>query len=280
MENKYPRLISWNYWDGTSLFSRKNNVEELTEYYILDKDGEKEIEDGTLTHAGGPFRSVCRTHFKKVVRTGYTRNSKKHKDIYYSMKEKYSELENRLKVFEGILKDCGSYVYINLPWLSGWRGSDFYSEYKDVFLDDSSTCYIKKEYWTVELINELIHYKPRNFEGGVITDYQEKYIPQFLLSLKIKFPELYAQVDRKTDKDTRELLLGKFIPVTKLNVGTVGVVKGGFCLPDTWYYDGEYLNGTKQEYGLTVEMRIKATDEVFVKVVDVSTVPLDLVSEQ
>ena len=67
MENKYPRLISWNYWDGTSLFSRKNNVEELTEYYILDKDGEKEIEDGTLTHAGGQFRSVCRTHFKKVV---------------------------------------------------------------------------------------------------------------------------------------------------------------------------------------------------------------------
>ena len=35
------------------------------------------------------------------------------------MKEKYPELENRLKVFEGILKDCGSYVYINLPWLSG-----------------------------------------------------------------------------------------------------------------------------------------------------------------
>lgn len=81
MENKYPRLISWSYWDGTSLFSRKKEVEELTEYYILDEDGEKEIEDGTLTDAGGPFRSVNRTHFKKVVRTGYTRNSKKHKDI-------------------------------------------------------------------------------------------------------------------------------------------------------------------------------------------------------
>lgn len=279
MENKYPRLISWNYWDGTSLFSRKNNVEELTEYYILDKDGEKEIEDGTLTHAGGPFRSVCRTHFKKVVRTGYTRNSKKHKDIYYSMKEKYPELENRLKVFEGILKDCGSYVYINLPWLSGWRGSDFYSGHKDVFLDSSSTYYIKKEYWTVELINELIHYKPRNFEGGVIADYQEKYIPQFLLSLKIKFPELYEKVDRKTDKDIRELYLGKFVPVTKLNVGTVGVVKGGWGLPDTWYYDGEYLNGTKKDGNLLVEMRIKATDDVLVKVVDVETVPLDLVSE-
>lgn len=90
---------------------------------------------------------------------------------------------------------------------------------------------------------------------------------------------MYKNVDRKTDKDTRELLLGKFVPVTKLNVGTVGVVKGGFCLPDTWYYDGEYINGTKQEYGLTVEYRIKATDEVLVKVVDVSTVPFDLVNE-
>lgn len=195
------------------------------------------------------------------------------------MKDKYPELENKLKFFEGILKDCGSYVYINLPWLSGWHGYDFYSKHEDVFLENNS-CYIKKECWTVELVNELIHYKPRNFEGEVIVDYQEKYIPQFLLSLKIKFPELYAQVDRKTDKDTRELLLGKFVPVTKLNIGTVGPVRGGFCLPDTWYYDGEYLNGTTQEYGLTVEMRIKATDEVFVKVVDVSTVPFDLVSEQ
>lgn len=279
MENKYPRLISWNYWDGTSLFSRKNSVEELTEYYILDKDGEKEIEDGTLTHAGGPFRSVRKTHFKKVVRTGYTRNSRKHKDIYFSMKDKYPELENKLKVFDGILKDCGSYVYINLPWLYSWYGYDFYSNHKDVFLENNS-CYIKKECWTVELINELIHYKPRNFEGEVIADYQEKYIPQFLLSLKIKFPELYEKVDRKTDKDTRELLLGKYVPVTKLNIGTVGAVKGGFCLPDTWYYDGECLNGTNQVGNLVIEMKIKASDEVLVKVVDVTTVPFDLVNEQ
>ena len=100
------------------------------------------------------------------------------------------------------------------------------------------------------------------------------------MSLKIKFPELYENVDGKTDKDARELLLGKFVPVTKLNVGTVGVVRGGFCLPDTWHYDGEYLNGTKQDDGLTVEYRIKATDEVLVKIIDVSTVPFDLVSEQ
>ena len=278
MENKYPRLISWSYCDGTSLFSRKNSAEEITEYYILDEDGEKEIEDGTLTDAGGPFRSVNRTHFDKVVRTSYTRNSKKHKDIYFALKDKYPELENKLKFFEGILKDCGSYVYINLPWLNGWQVDDFYSKHEEVFLNNS-THYIKKEYWTVELINGLIHYKPCSFEGCVIESYQEKYIPQFLLSLKLKFPELYAQVDRKTDKDTRDLFLGKFVPVTKLNVGTVGAVKGGFCLPDTWYYDGEYLNGTKQDDGLTVEMRIKATDDVFVKVTDVSTVPFDLVNE-
>lgn len=278
MENKYPRLISWSYWDGTSFFSRKNNAEELTEYYILDEDGEKEIEDGTITRTDNPYNHFCRTHFKKVVRTGYTRNSKKHKDIYFAMKNKYPELENRLKVFEGILKDCGSYVYMNLPWLYTDWGYDFYSKHEDVFLEND-TAYIKKECWSVELINEIVKYKPRNFEGGIIADYQEKYIPLFLLELKIKFPELYKNVDRKTDKDIRELLLGKFVPVTKLNVGTVGVVKGGFCLPDTWYYDGEYLNGTKQDDGLTVEYRIKAADKVLVKVVDVATVPLELVSE-
>lgn len=278
MENRYPRLISWSYWDGTSFFSRKINAKEITEYYILDEAGEKEIEDGTITRTDDPYNHFCRTPFKRVIRTGYTRNSKKHKDIYFAMKNKYPELENKLKVFEGILKDCGSYVYIGLPWLSGWHGYDFYSKHEDVFLENNS-CYIKKECWTVELINELIHYKPRNFGGGVITDYQEKYIPLFLLELKIKFPELYEEIDRKTDKDIRELCLGKYVPVTKLNVGTVGVVKDGFCLPDTWYYDGEYLNGTKQDGQLTIEMRIKATDEVLVNVIAVSTVPFDLVSE-
>lgn len=279
MENKHPRLISWSYWDGISLFSRKKSAEELTEYYILDEGGEKEIEDGTITTAGYPFRSVCKTHFKKVVRTGYTRNSRKHKDIYFAMQDKHPELENKLKFFDGILKDCGSYVYLALPWLYSSWGYDFYSEHEDVFLDKCSTYYIKKEYWTVDLINELIHYKPRNFEGGIIADYQEKYIPQFLLSLKIKFPELYEKIDRKTDKDTREIFLSKYVPVTKLLKGTVGSVQYGFDLPDSWYYDGEYLNGTKQEGNLSVEMRIKTTDDVLVKVVDVETVPLSLVSE-
>lgn len=40
-------------------------------------------------------------------------------------------------------------------------------------------------------------------------------------SLKIKFPELYEKIDGKTDNDAIDILLGKFVPVTKLNVGTV-----------------------------------------------------------
>lgn len=279
MGNKYPRLISWNYWDGVSLFTNKKVQEELTEYYILDEEGEKEIEDGTLTNLNEPGKHICTTHFKKVVRLGYTKNSKKHRNIYVDMQNKYPELYRKLKPFDGILKDCGSYVYIGLPWLDTFFGYGFYPSHVDVFLDKNIS-YIKKECWTVDLINELVKYKPYSIFGNPIKEYQEKYIPTFLLTLKITFPDLYDKIEKKTDKDARELLLGKFVPVTKLNAGIVGVVKGGFCLPDTWYYDGEYLNGTKQDDGLTVEYRINATDEVLVKIIDVSTVPFDLVSEQ
>ena len=62
----YPRLISWEYWDGTSIFTHKKEKEELTEYYILDAEGEKEIEDGTLTNLHEPFKRFCNQHFKKL----------------------------------------------------------------------------------------------------------------------------------------------------------------------------------------------------------------------
>lgn len=275
MGNKYPRLISWEYWDGTSIFTRKKEKEEITEYYILNAEGEKEIEDGTLTNKIDTFaRRINRVNFKKVTRFGYTKNSKKYKDIYFDMKNKYPELENKLKTFDGMLKDCGSYVYINLPWLDGIVDS-FVSKHKDVFLN-SNPNYIKKEFWDIELVNSLIDYEPRSLMGGIIKDYQEKHVPAFLLNLKVKFPELYNKLDRKTDKDSRELFLGKYVPVTKLNVGNVGNIKGVLFLTDQWHYDGEYLNGTKIENNLTVELRIKATDDVIVKVTDVNTVPIDL----
>lgn len=275
MGNKYPRLISWEYWDGTSIFTRKKEKEEITEYYILDAEGEKEIEDGTLTNKLDTFaRRINRVNFKKVTRFGYTKNSKKYKDIYFDMKKKYPELENKLKSFDGMLKDCCSYVYINLPWLDGIVDS-FVSKHKDVFLN-SNPNYIKKDFWNIELINSLIDYEPRSLMGGVIKDYQEKYIPAFLLNLKVKFPEFYDKLDRKTDKDSRALFLGKYVPVTKLNVGNVGNINGVLFLTDTWYYDGEYLNGTKKEGNITVELRIKATDDVIVKITDVNTVPIDL----
>ena len=268
----YPRLISWHYYDGRNFFNKKTEKEEIIEYYILDEKGEQEIADGTLTNYGQPFRTFS-PYFKKVHREGYTKNSKKYKDIYYNMRSKHPELEDKIKKYDGTLKDCGYYVYLNLHYISTVVGNSFVSKHEDVFLNGNLN-YIKKECWTVDLINAILNYKPYSIFGNEITEYQEKYVPMFLLCVKKHFPELYESLDKKTDKDDRELLLGKYVPVVTLHPGIVGEVQGVTLLSDTWNYDGEYLTAEEECDNITVEHRIKATDDIQVKVIDINTVPV------
>lgn len=272
MANEYPRLISWHYYDGRNVFSRTQDKEEIIEYYILDKEGEQEIADGTLTSLGKLFNRIS-SHFKRVVRTGYTKKSRKYRDIYYDMKSKYPELEDKIKPYNDTLKDCGSYVYIDLPYLDTIRSNSFVSNHPNIFVNENQN-YIKKECWTPDLINDILNYKPRSVMGNEITEYQEKYMPMFLLNVKKHFPALYENLDRKTDKDERELLLGKYVPLKTLKPGVVGDVQGVVLLADKWNYDGEYLTAGEECGNITVEHRIKANGDIKVRVIDINTVPV------
>lgn len=273
MANEYPRLISWHYYDGRNVFSKAPEKEEIIEYYILDKDGEQEIADGTLTNMKTSFNKVS-AHFKRVVKMGYTKKSRKYRDIYHKMKSTYPELEDKIKPYNDTLKDCGSYVYVYLPYINNtFADGSFASKHKDVFLN-GNTNYIKKEFWTVDLINDILNYKPCSIFGNEITEYQEKYMPMFLLNVKKHFPALYENLDRKTDKDERELLLGKYVPLKTLKPGIVGDVQGVVLLADRWNYDGEYLTAGEEYGNITVEHRIKANGDVKVRVIDINTVPV------
>lgn len=89
------------------------------------------------------------------------------------------------------------------------------------------------------------------------------------------FPALYENLDRKTDKDERELLLGKYVPLKTLKPGIVGDVQGVVLLADKWNYDGEYLTAGEEYGNITVEHRIKANGDIKVRVIDINTVPVD-----
>ena len=84
--------------------------------------------------------------------------------------------------------------------------------------------------------------------------------------------QTYAE---QKNKDERELLLGKYVPLKTLKPGIVGDVQGVVLLADKWHYDGEYLTAGEECGNITVEHRIKANGDIKVRVIDIKTVPVD-----
>lgn len=265
--NKYPRLISWEYHNAYS-----NLKEDITEVYILDERGEEEIKDGTLTNYKEIFKRPNK-YFRINTKEGFTKKAKKYKYMYLKMKEQYPDLEKKIKPYNKILKDCGSYIYMNLSFMDIMSSSSFYSQNKEYFLENPN--YVKKECFTIEFIEKLLNYTPYSLFGGEITDYQKIEVPKLLLALKLNFPEIHSKLSRKSEQDIRENFLNKFEKLTMLKPGKVGKIKGEIFLPNLWEYDGEYLKSTEKKKNLDIEYKIKANDSIEVEIIDIDTVDLD-----
>ena len=265
---KYPRLISWQY-NSNEIF---NDREQLIEVYILNELGEEEIKDGTLTNYKEMFKKPNK-YFKVIREEGFTKKSKNYKKMFYKMKEKYPNLEKKINQYEGNLKDCGSYIYMDLSFIDTMLSSSFYSMNEECFLENPN--YIKKECFTVEFIEKLLNYIPYSWMGPEIKDYQKIEVPKLLLALKLKFPEIYNKLSKKTKQDIRENFLNKYGKIKNLKPGKVGEIKGQVFMPSLWEYDGEYLKTTENKHGLEVEYKIKANDFIEVKIIDINTVDLE-----
>lgn len=265
---KYPRLISWEYHSNDYIKAK----EQLIEVYILNELGEDEIKDGTLTNYKEIFNHP-NTYFRVVKKDGVTIKSKTYKNIYFKMKEKYPNLEKKIKPYTKTLKDCGSYIYMNLSYIDSMLADSFYYQNKDSFLNHPN--YVKKECFTIEFIEKLINYIPYSWMGPEIKDYQKIEVPKLLLALKLNFPEIHNKLSRKSKQDIRENFLNKFEKLKILKPGKVGKIKGQIFLPDLWEYDGEYLKSTEKKKNLDIEYKIKVNDSIEVEIIDINTVDLE-----
>lgn len=266
--NKYPRLISWEYHDATL-----KNKENLIEVYILNELGEDEIKDGTLTN----YKKIVNKpnkYFNVITREGFTLKARNCKQMYFKMKEKYTDLENKIRQYKGNLKDCGSYIYMNISYINASPTTSFYMKNEECFL--GSPNYVKKEHFTIQFIEKILNYTPYSWTGTEIEDFKKYEIPKLLLALKLKFPEIHDKLSIKSDADVRSNFLHHYEKLKNLKPGKVGKIKGHqIFMPSLWEYDGEYLKTTKNENGLEVEYRIKADDSIEVEIVDINTIDLD-----
>lgn len=128
-----------------------------------------------------------RTHSTKHV----TKRSSQYKEILASLKT----MEKKLLRYRQRFANIGTHVYLDYQFMNidnGVNSLPFLSNTK--FFQDGSR-YMAIENFTLETIIKIVEFKPRALlDNGLIREYQEKVVPQFLKDLSLLEPELFRQL--------------------------------------------------------------------------------------
>ena len=207
---------------------------------------------------------------------GFTQRSKKYNDFIQIGKELQQDLttikgyhiKNLLKIQYTIKIGDGSLVFINLPYLSNYVNPC--AEYLGI----NERGFIPTEKFNEETINFLLKYEPLALSGQIITDYQEREVLNFILALKLNFPELYKKVIKGATYEKRLFemsKLGKIAFVKSLKPGKVQLNN------KEWNWDGKVLT-RQQETGAGVETySVTPHDYTTVKIIDENTLKEDVI---
>lgn len=207
--------------------------------------------------------------------TGYSRMASKfsswirdfeeaHKEVYRSKLEQPKKLEYFVDL-----------VYIPISHLNLNKSIDFVDGGGIGFFKGRPI--IKREHFNAVFISEkIVNFIPRSFfENAIISDYQDKEVPKFLLWLKQLDYQLYEKVKEMNPNHPvfsamsnigRKAILKTLNP----NVGTFKDIHGGI-----WTWDGEYIYSNNTHASFTLietrqiqECRLKPKEDVVVKICD------------
>lgn len=273
----YPRLVSWSYNSGKSIFSSKSEKESLTKIYITSKEGEDILEGGVVAclNRSGFSSSIKDPYFNLVKEIGFTSSARKHRDLLYNMREAYPDLECKLKPIESKVKDYNEYVYLDVSHIDNYVNP--LTKDDDRFL---SINFIKKEHFNEDFIVELNDYKPRALlDYQVIKRYEEIIVPEVMADIKKEFPELYKAALLKSEDlqetDEKVTFVGKKAKVLTLNPGKVSVIMS-YSETEVFSWDGDVMSNDKilkNKYGRAkVSQTIKPDEDMIVMVYEDSTV--------
>lgn len=257
----YPRLVSWSYYPASTLI--RNDKETLIEVYLNDPVGEDILKKGVLPSLG--FMMKKSPYFTVNKTEGRTKKAMTHGDLKRRFQKKYPELKNKLEPTDRKVLDFGEYVFLDIPHIDN---------YVNPIVNDNewyNSQYIKKEFFTIDFIKELIGYKPiALFNRKEITDFQEKILPSFLRELKIFNEDLYKEAIKGSRFDKEEINYTGL--KAKLKTLKPGKVKYRLDISEEiFYWDGKELIKEKElRDGSTIVIR--PSEKVIVKIIDNNTV--------
>lgn len=216
------KVISWKYWDGSGIFSSKNNKEEITLVYA-EADVEKTIAE--LGYVPDFYFSITPgISFSKIK--GYTRRASKFGNMISKYEKLYPDMQDKypLKTPANGMEYM-DYIVAELPHLKNYV-NPLADEYPKYIFNEK---FIRKEaFYDENFVNDLLNYRPLSLMGGEIKDFQNKHIPNFIKSVKYVNPKLFEELlkyPKVQDMNTEITPVGKLAKVHTLAPGKIELVK-------------------------------------------------------
>lgn len=242
------KVISWKYWDGSGIFSSKNNKEEITLVYA-EADVEKTIAE--LGYVPDFYFSITPgISFSKIK--GYTRRASKFGNMISKYEKLYPDMQDKypLKTPPNGMEYM-DYIVAELPHLKNYVNplADKYPEY--IFNEKFTR---KEAFYDENFVNDLLNYKPLSMMGGEIKDFQNKHIPNFIKSVKYVNPKLFEELlkyPKVQDMNTEITPVGKLAKVHTLAPGKIELVKNPLCWgEDIAEWDGKNIKISLSDKGV------------------------------
>lgn len=140
-------------------------------------------------------------------------------------------------------ESLGGAIYTGLSYLDNYV-NPLTKEYPEYF---RTSKYIKESAFDdKKFVEDLLNFKPLAMIGGVIKDYQEKHLPNFLQSVKYYNTELYNKLlsfDKVKELNESFSPVGKTAKVHTLKPSKVLLLKDLFTysIDCTYFWDGEKI---------------------------------------
>ncbi len=182
---------------------------------------------------------------------------------YYSWlseKQKQYEGTKRLGQASDVIAIVGYYVYLPYAHINMNTKVLFWGGHGG-FARSGGTMVLQKDF-TVDMINEIVKFRPEALFGGEISSYRLEIVPKFLKHLSEhmleKFNEFVAKYpEYEKFRNTTNVGRKAILSTVNSNVGKFKDIHGGL-----WSWDGEYLISTNSKISFAL---INGFSEVKIK---------------
>lgn len=150
------------------------------------------LEKGQCIHKGW---NSCAYGQHRRTSTKNTKRARAYHDQLQALKETVATYPKTPKDAPKKIAYIGEYVYLPYFCMNHSDGKDKFEflEYQGFMLTGNP--FMPREKFTAQIVVDFTKFFPRAMMGGIITDFQEKSLPEFLTDLKELDPDLFAEAE-------------------------------------------------------------------------------------